>query len=126
MRLMLAIVLVIAAGCGGTSATDSGPRGTVAVQVFAGPTCPVETVGDPDCAPRRVKQAKLVVETPTGEEVTSLDVADGAARTELPPGRYVLVPQRAEGLMGTAPPVTFQVREGQTTTVKILYDTGIR
>ena len=53
--------------------------------------------------------------------------AGGEAAIELAPGRYVLVPQPVEGLLGTAQPVTVTVRSGvDAELLTIEYDTGIR
>jgi|1185.fasta_scaffold73360_2 hypothetical protein len=126
MRISLVILLILAGACGGKSADDSTPHGSVAVRVVAGPTCPVAQPGDPQCKPRPVKQASLAVEDASGETVATLTVAEGSARGDLGPGRYTLVPGRADGLMGTGKPISFEVTEGQTTRLTVLYDTGIR
>jgi uncharacterized surface anchored protein len=62
----------------------------------------------------------------TGTEVATLTTdASGAFTVTLPPGRYRLVPDPVQGLMGTAPPVNVTV--GATLAqVQLVYDTGIR
>jgi hypothetical protein len=126
-RLIVVLLLLAAGACGGTSGGGmSGPHGTVSVRVVAGPTCPVEQPADPQCKPRPVKQAALAVEDASGKTVATLTVAEGNARADLGPGRYTLVPGRADGLMGTGKPTAFEVKDGQTTRLTVLYDTGVR
>jgi hypothetical protein len=53
--------------------------------------------------------------------------ADGAAAIELIPGRYILVPQPVEGLMGTPQPITVTLISGvDAELLTVEYDTGIR
>ena len=44
----------------------------------------------------------------------------------LAPGRYTLIPQPVEGLLGTAAPVTLEIGAATTTELTVVYDTGIR
>jgi hypothetical protein len=96
--------------------------------VTAGPVCPVEkNPPDPACAPRPVVGAVLVFQDAAGTEVgRATTSADGTFFTELPQGFYVVVPQPAEGLMGTPGPESVTVTEGATVTLALAYDTGIR
>jgi hypothetical protein len=41
-------------------------------------------------------------------------------------GRYQLIPQPVDGLMGTPEPVAFSITAGGLTRLQITYDTGIR
>ena len=50
----------------------------------------------------------------------------GAAVVALPAGKYVVQPQRAAGLMGTAAPANVTVVDGTLTPVVLAYDTGMR
>ncbi len=96
----------------------------------AGPVCPVEQVPpDPNCAPRPVAGAVLVVVTAAGAEVARVrTAADGSFAFDVPEGDYTLVPQPVEGLMGTAPPIPFSARRGgpPPAPLDVQYDTGIR
>ncbi len=124
---MLALLSVAAtlAGCGG-AATTGAYQGGLAVIVVAGPTCPVEQVGNP-CNPRRVLRATFVVERPSGERVASLVASDGRGSLDgLDAGRYRLIPQPVNGLMGTPAPLSFSVTAGDVTRLRFTYDTGIR
>jgi hypothetical protein len=95
---------------------------------IAGPVCPVETVPpDPACAARPVAGAVIVVRDGVGAEVARAATdADGSFFVELPAGDYVVEPQPAEGLMGTAPALDVTVVDGRAAEVPLEYDTGIR
>lgn len=106
---------------------SAGTATGVAGRVTAGPTCPVETPGDPACDPRAVAGAVLVVRGAGNVEVARLTTdAMGLFRLGLQPGDYTLEPQPVEGLMGTAAPMPFSVVEGDETFLDVAYDTGIR
>jgi hypothetical protein len=121
------MVLATLSGCG-QAAGDSTARGRLVVIVVAGPTCPVEQLSEP-CDPRPVNGASLVVEKTNGDRVTELTVRGGRADSGsagLAAGRYQLVAQKANGLMGTPSPVAFTVAAGRVTRLTLTYDTGIR
>jgi hypothetical protein len=124
----IALVLAMAAmlaGCG-DSATNDGQRGRLVVTVLAGPTCPVEQVGNP-CDPLRPPRVSLIVERSSGERVASLLARNGRGSLEgLDAGSYRLIPQPATGLMGTPAPVAFSITAGGVTRLRLTYDTGIR
>lgn len=106
----------------------SPTSGNVTGKVVAGPTCPVESSPpDPQCAPRQVGGATLLIQDLAGHTVATV-VSDGAGAFSLtlPPGDYMLVAQPVEGLMGTAPPVSFSVVGGSPVELTVGYDTGIR
>jgi hypothetical protein len=63
----------------------------------------------------------------SGDHVaTVMTGPDGSFSVDLPAGSYRLQPQPVEGLMGTAPEVTFTVMVGEPTDLTVSYDTGIR
>lgn len=104
---------------------------TVAVhgQVAAGPVCPVVTEPpDPACADRPVAGATLLILDVDGAEVARVTSdADGSFEVRLPPGRYRVVPQPVDGLMGTAGEQELRVAAGAPASpLEISYDTGIR
>ena len=93
----------------------------------AGPTCPVVQPGQAGCEDRPVAGAVLIVQAADGSKVGQVVTrADGRFQLTLPAGRYTLVPQPVQGLMGTGRPVPFEVQDGRPTTVDVSYDTGIR
>jgi len=117
------LVVALLAGC---APSDGRILRGVAV---AGPTCPVVTEPpDPACADRPVAGARILVLDAAGSEVAAIVTSDdGSFSVELPAGSYQLVPQAVAGLMGTAPPITVEVRGGaEPGLVTISYDTGIR
>jgi hypothetical protein len=124
IALLLAVTAVLA-GCGDT-ATNGGQHGRLVVTVLAGPTCPVEQVDDP-CDPLRPPRASLIVERSSGEQVASVVARNGRGALDgLDAGRYNLIPQPVDGLMGTPGPVAFSITAGGVTRLRVTYDTGIR
>ena len=125
---MIAASCLIAACGTAAQTTTSGPSGVVEGTVLAGPTCPVVSQPpDPSCADRPVAGAVLRILDDQGSiaaEVTSDE--EGRFRAELEPGRYSLVPQPVEGLLGTASAQTFTISEAAVVTLLVGYDTGIR
>ena len=104
----------------------SGQTGIAGVAV-AGPTCPVETVGDPACAPRQVEGATIVASDEAGAEVaTVITGLDGSFFLALPAGSYIVTGAPVDGLMGTPDPTTVTVVDGGVAQIQIGYDTGIR
>jgi hypothetical protein len=103
-----------------------GPSGIVGAAV-AGPTCPVVTQDDPDCADRPVAGATILVLDAAGTEVARVATAeDGSFEVALPPGDYTIEPQPVEGYMGTAGAMAVTVVADGATVVQLAYDTGIR
>jgi hypothetical protein len=99
----------------------------IAGRATGGPTCPVETPGDPSCAPRPVAGATLEVRNSTADVVATV-ATDGSGwyRIALTPGSYTLEPGPAEGFMSGPAPQPFTVNEGPETRLDLAYDTGIR
>jgi len=123
----LSIVLLLAAGGCAADGTDE-PSAIIVVTALAGPTCPVETdPPSPECAPRPVVDAVIVVVDPGGSEVARAATgADGTVSIAVPAGTLIVTPQPVEGLPGTAPPSTVTVPPGSSISVAADYDTGIR
>jgi len=122
--LLIWLLLLVAGGCGQVAGRTHS--GSLIVRVTAGPTCPVERIADPTCAPRPVKGARLSLDGPS--EMTLTTDATGTARAgEMPVGSYRLVAQPVHGLTGPlGPPRTILINQGQATHVAVSYDTGIR
>ncbi len=103
--------------------------GTLRVHAVAGPACPVVSdPPDPACADGPVDGAEVAVLDQGGGEVRMLVTdADGQASVSLPAGRYTVVPQPVDGLLGTAPPTEVVVpAQVDAEPVTLVYDTGIR
>lgn len=125
---LLALVLAALAMIACQNTEEIEEAGTLRGEVLAGPTCPVVSdPPDPACADRTVAGADLLIEDAGGAEVTRLTTdAEGRFETSLAPGAYTLIPQPVVGLMGTAPPQSFEIAAGETTELIVTYDTGIR
>jgi hypothetical protein len=122
--LVLAVGLLVAA-CG--SAPPPGPTGTLTLTLTAGPVCPVERIPpDPNCAPRPVANAEVIVLTVDGREVgRPRSDAAGKIRLTLPQGRYIVRPVQTNTFPIAPEEVTVDV--GSTPVdVELGYDTGIR
>lgn len=130
-RALLGLPLVLAA-CMPASAspTPGGDAGTLQIEVVAGPVCPVEQdPPDPSCEPRAVEGARILVQPGDGRDIVVGEAttdADGRARIELAAGDYIVVGVEVDGLMGLPEPATVSVESGETATVTLVYDTGIR
>ena len=110
----------------GTGQTGGGQMGIAGVAT-AGPTCPVETIGDPACAPRPVADATIVVVDGSGAEVARTTTrADGAFFIAVQAGDYTVRGEPVQGLMGMPEPTAVFVSEGSASQVQLGYDTGIR
>ena len=109
------------------SPAGAGATGIGGIAV-AGPVCPVETVPpDPDCAPRPVAGAVVVIRDGSGSEVARTTTeADGSFFVEVAVGNYAVEPQPVEGLMGTAAALEVRVAAGSLAQIQLDYDTGIR
>lgn len=69
----------------------------------------------------------MVVDANGEEAARTASAADGTFALALPPGRYRIVPQPVQGLMGTASALDVAVGIGEDPgELTIAYDTGIR
>lgn len=125
---LLLVIGVAASACGASGAGTSGPRGTLAGVVVAGPTCPVAAAGHP-CPPKAVPGRQVQIETPSGSVVaTATTDAQGHFSATLPPGSYIVRVAIIPGQIGMSQPTPGQITvvAGQTATIMIELDTGIR
>lgn len=122
--LLLLLTICILTACSITPTPDgsSGVYGRVTI----GPMCPVMRAEDP--CPDKPYQSTLVISTPSGKKVTSINTdADGHFRVNLLPGEYTLKPQTPQNQpLPIAQEQTFTVVTGQFTELNVLYDSGIR
>lgn len=107
-------------------ATGVGQTG-IDILATAGPVCPVETPGDPACAPKPVAEAVVVVFDGSGAEVAR-GVTDASGRwfVTVDAGDYMVRAEPVDGLMGAPQAVATTVTSGSTSSVALGYDTGIR
>ncbi len=130
MRIILIICCLVliglSVGCQPASVDSQLPLRGVAV---AGPVCPVESVPpDPACDDRPVADALVIIRDAEGREVERVRTgADGTFSVSMVPGRYELVSQPVDGVLGTAASVEVMLRAGGASDpLVLLYDTGIR
>jgi hypothetical protein len=129
-----ALIVILAAtltACGGTPLpSPSVTTGVLEVTAVAGPTCPVETdPPDPNCAPRPVEGARVLVSPGDGRDIVVADGttdARGQVTFELAPGDYIVTAFEVAGLMGTPEPATVTVAGDEAEPLTFSYDTGIR
>jgi hypothetical protein len=133
----MVLLLPVLVGCRsvdpkGAVKADARPEeetGTLDGKVVIGPNCPVERVGVPCPPPPSVWKSHMVRITDAAGRTVQELAADrsGHFRTELPPGSYSVdfVPHDI-GMKRGVTPQSVQVRAGQTTTVVIDIDTGMR
>ena len=119
------LLLIWLTACSITPTPDG--TGGIEGQVLIGPTCPVVSPNDLDCADKPY-QATLTILNTSGAKLTQFTTnANGIFRINLNPGEYIL---RPESPSGTSLPVaqeqSFTVITGQFTQLTVTYDSGIR
>ena len=126
----VAIALALAA-CNATQqnaaqqngSSNSGIEGTVSI----GPTCPVQSVNDSNCADRPYQGIIHVSGTNPNSVTTFKADAQGHFKIALEPGKYTLDPQTPmDNILPRANPQDVMVVSGVFTIVNIQYDSGIR
>lgn len=126
LRTLSVAVLFVAM----SMACGQGPEAGIVISgmALAGPVCPVETnPPDPACAPRPVVGATVLAVSASGDRVEVTTGPDGRFSFDVAAGRYQIVAQPFEGLMGIPEPIEVEVASGGTIDVGVLvYDTGIR
>jgi hypothetical protein len=129
-RWAISLLVVALMGCAPPTPTPPAAIGRLDVEVIAGPVCPVEQEPpDPNCEPRPVEGARIFVQPGDGRDILigeAVTDAAGRATIEIPPGDYIVVGGEVEGLMGRPDPSTVTVVDGETVTITLAYDTGIR
>lgn len=130
MRWPITLLLAAMVGCVPSASGSPAPDGTLQVEVVAGPVCPVEQEPpDPNCEPRPVEGARIFVQPGDGRDILVGEATtdeDGHVTIEIAPGDYIVLGGDVEGLMGLPEPATVTVLAGQTVTITLTYDTGIR
>ena len=125
MRCLIVVAVVsLIVGCGAAS-PQSGSNGRVSGHALAGPTCPVEQPGDPNCQPKPVQGS---VQFAQDEHVVSsvrID-ASGAFAAEIPAGTYTVTVDTGDNAFPVCTPAEVEVRTDADAVVEISCDTGIR
>ncbi len=126
-RLVVALLLLSLVGC---VPAEPQEEGSLVIVAMAGPTCPVESdPPDPDCAPRPVAGAPIVVRPADGGDTVIAEGetdADGRLTLLVPAGDYLVTAGPVEGLMTGPDPVLVTVLADLSIELPISYDTGIR
>ena len=118
-------VAALLAGCGSLGGQPAAsPSATLAGQVLATPSCPVERAERP-CPPRPVPGATVEVRDASG--LVSATSTDAAGRFSLvvPGGSYQVRATNAGGYRSTAEQQV-QVAPGAVASVRLVVDSGIR
>jgi hypothetical protein len=125
MKVLIAVLVLLAAGCGQKPAApqDSGVEGTTMVDGG----CPPSRDAPP--CPDKPLSAKLKV-TRAGSDETVVTVTsgeDGRFRIALAPGDYTLHPANLAGTpLPIAQPVDVHVAANRFATVEVSFDSGVR
>ena len=121
----LCLCLLLAA-CGQWVGTTS--TGTLTGDVEASPTCPVEHAGQP-CPPAPVpNRAVQILDTNGNTAATATTDSGGHFSVVLAPGSYIVKVAIVSGQIGMRQntPGNVNVSVGQTATITIMLDTGLR
>jgi hypothetical protein len=126
--VMLVLVLLLAAG-GGCTGEPAATKATLQGQVTIGPICPVERPDQP-CLPTPEAYAarKVLVRSADGTNlVATVSLNEtGYYQVDLDPGTYVVDINRAGIDRSPDVPRTLTLAPGETVTLDIDIDTGIR
>jgi len=129
IRLLSLATLLVACTPGGIP-TPSVELGRLEIVVVAGPVCPVEQdPPDPNCEPRPVADARILVQPADGRDILvgeGTTDEQGQVTIDLPAGDYLVAGAEVEGLMGAPELASVTVVAGDTVTLSLGYDTGIR
>ena len=104
-------------------------KGVLEGKIGIGPICPVERIPpDPSCQPTPEMYKAWPLEiSQKGKKVATVVANDGTFSVELAPGTYVVDLERKQGIGGgKSLPATIVIKSGETTTLDIDIDTGIR
>ena len=121
-------LLIVLSACGSRSAPAAGSfdSGVTGVSVLAN-ACPV-TPQTEDCGDQPMPAHLTVTPANSTDVVATRDTdVDGKFRIELTPGTYTMTPTNMSAApMPSAYPVTFEVHQGEFTTITVRFDSGVR
>ena len=127
--IILLLTIIFVAGCNKSAHREAGYLDGV---ISIGPICPVERVPpDPACLPtaETYKAYPVSIFTADGKKkITQLSPSlDGSFSSELPPGNYRVVLEKAQyNIGGSNLPSEISITSLNTTRLSISIDTGIR
>jgi hypothetical protein len=114
-------ILVTACGSSGSTGSETG---TLTGTVLSAPSCPVERAGSP-CPPRPVPGPDVTVLRGSAAAAHVRGDASGHFSVRVNAGNYTVV-ARAVGGIGSSASAAVTVVAGQTATVTLTVDSGIR
>ncbi len=127
--IILLLTIIFVTGCDKSIHREAGYLDGV---ISIGPICPVERVPpDPACLPtaETYKAYPVSIFTADGKrKITQLSPSlDGSFSSELPPGNYLVVLEKAQNNIGGSNlPAEISITSLNTTLLSISIDTGIR
>jgi len=127
--IILLLTIIFVTGCDKSTHREAGYLDGV---ISIGPICPVERVPpDPACLPTAeiYKAYPVSIFTADGKrKITQLSPSlDGSFSSELPPGNYLVVLEKAQNYIGGSNlPAEISITSLNTTLLSISIDTGIR
>lgn len=127
--IILLLTIIFFTGCDKATHREAGYLDGV---ISIGPICPVERVPpDPACLPtaETYKAYPVSIFTADGKrKITQLSPSlDGSFSSELPPGNYLVVLEKAQNNIGESNlPAEISITSLNTTLLSISIDTGIR
>jgi hypothetical protein len=123
------LIIFLVTGCAPTL-SDEGKMGVLLGHVIIGPLLPLqqEGIATPTPEPEIYAERKIVIYAEDGEtELERVEIdAQGIYRVELSPGRYVVDINHVGIDQGVGLPKTVVINAGETTTLDVEIDTGIR
>ena len=123
--LVLGVVALVLAGCGGKQAEHFGPPSGIEGTVLLGPLCPVEQADSP--CPDKPIAAEISVKAVSGQGFADgRSGADGHYRIDLPPGVYMVTARGIGQSLQVGKAVSVTVRTGEFTHLDLMVDSGIR
>jgi hypothetical protein len=131
-RIFVVIFLTWIAVMSGCDSKKSLVAGFLEGTISIGPICPVETIPpDPACLPTAETYKAFPVSVFTSDGKTKIaqlmPSLDGSYTSELPPGDYLIVLERAKNNIGGSNlPVMVSITAQDKTLLNINIDTGIR
>jgi hypothetical protein len=132
MRILVVILLTCIAVMSGCDSKKALVEGILEGTISIGPICPVETIPpDPACLPTAETYKAYPVNVFTSDGKTKvaqlMPSLVGSYSSELPPGDYLIVLERAKNNIGGSNlPVIVSIKAQDKTLLNINIDTGIR
>jgi hypothetical protein len=118
------LMAIVFAACGsGRHAATTMPTSEVHGTITAGPSCPVEQVGNP-CPPSPVSARVEIRDASRRVVATTTSRRDGRYSVRVPAGAYSVVVVTAT--MPSCPPKAIQVRAHAAVKADVTCDSGIR